>query len=75
MTKLIHEYDGKYELFGTYETEQEARQAIVKYCDDIGFKSYYWNIYIMPENSEYAGGTHVDYGSWTDFFIIAGDKI
>lgn len=70
MTKLYIETNDTITLYNTYETDKQARMAIVEYCDKHNFKSYYWNCYEMPADSEYAGGLHVDFGSWSTFFII-----
>ena len=66
MYQLILESNKPDELYGVYETEKEARAAIVSYCNDIDFKSYYWNCYICPDS----GDEHIDFGSYTHFFRI-----
>ena len=70
MYKLYIEEDGVRTLIDTFNTDLEARQRIVDHCNETGFKSYYWNCYELPEEDELAGGTHIDFGSWSTFFII-----
>lgn len=70
MYKLYYETGGKYTLYGEYPTDQMARMAIVEWCAEHNFKSYYWNMYEVPEGNRLAGGLHIDFGSWSEFFII-----
>lgn len=70
MIKLILEKGGKYYPYGEYNSPEEANQAIINYCKVKNFHSYYWNCYVMPEGSEFGGGTHIDFGSWSEFFIM-----
>ena len=71
MIKLFLEEnkDNKRKFYGSYSNEQEARKAIIKYSEEHGYHRPFWTCYTLPKSNE----THIDFGSWSTFFIMANE--
>ena len=50
---------------GKARTMKKAKKLIARRIKESGFKSYYWRYWVEEGNKLY-----IDYGSWSDFYVI-----
>lgn len=60
--------NGKRQLLGEFETEQDCIKEMHRFCAERGFKIYYTRFW--TEDNDGSEEKWFDVGSWSEFFII-----